>query len=60
MGAVAPETNKQNNPQYIFTTLNMASFEQYMAGFFEQTVLLWNAKLYYFPAKVNDIISKET
>ena len=62
MGAVAPETNKQNNSQYIFTTLNMVSFKQHKGGFIEQTVLLWDAKLYYFPVKVNDIIhvSKET
>ena len=40
MGAVAPETNKQNNSQYIFTTLNMVSFKQHKGGFIEQTVLL--------------------
>jgi hypothetical protein len=38
----------------------MASFEQYKGSFIEQTVLLCDAKLNYFPAKVNDIISKET
>jgi hypothetical protein len=54
------QTNKQNNPQYTFTTLNMASFKQNKNGFIEQTVLLCDTKLNRFPAKINHIISKET